>query len=328
MLNRIGQLFITGYDGRTPSPEFLEFFESEGLGGVILFEENATPHRAAEDAIRTLATSSPSGVPFVAVDQEGGRVCRFRGAPAEYMAASEYGRKGDLNLYSEHFSRSAYYLHALGINLFLGPVADLGIESGNACLAGRTFGSSPASAIPFIEQTVKICHKIGLVACLKHFPGLGAARIDPHRELAVADYDSQTFFNREGLAFRAGIDAGVDMVMTTHLMLPKIDSSPAIASEKIINRLLRKRLGFDGLVVTDDLFMKGCEQLGDFGERAVKAFQAGHDLLLFGKDWRRTREAVKYFKDTYLRGEISDERLKMSLERISGVKSKLAMPVL
>ena len=76
MLDRIGQLFITGYDGRKPSREFLDFFKAEALGGVILFEENVTPHRAAEETIRTLASISPAGLPFVAVDQEGGRVCR------------------------------------------------------------------------------------------------------------------------------------------------------------------------------------------------------------------------------------------------------------
>jgi beta-N-acetylhexosaminidase len=174
MIERIGQIMICGFDTPEPSDEFLEFVRAENIGGVILFEENANPHIMAESSIKSII-SAGSVIPFIAVAQEGGRVCRFRGAPAEFDAPSEYGRLADLELFAEQFGRAAYYLHSIGINLFFGPVADLRINPENRCLEGRTFGSNPARVIPFIEKAIKIANRAGILSCLKHFPGFGAA---------------------------------------------------------------------------------------------------------------------------------------------------------
>ncbi|MCP4703262.1 MAG: hypothetical protein GY865_01530, partial [candidate division Zixibacteria bacterium] len=111
MLDKIGQLFITGFDTPEPSDEFLKFYSSENVGGVILFENNCTPHHLAENSIKSIVDVSSDIAPLIGVDQEGGRVCRFRGAPAEYGPASDYGEEMDLDLFKEQFSRSAYYIH-------------------------------------------------------------------------------------------------------------------------------------------------------------------------------------------------------------------------
>lgn len=324
MIDNIGQLFIVGFEGEEPSAEFLEFIESENIGGVILFEKNCTPHSRAEESIRRLVLAA-RGNPFIAVDQEGGRVCRFRGIPAEYSAAEEYGHQNNLELFGEQFSRAALYIRSLGINLLLAPVADLNLNEKNNCLKGRTFGSSPARVIPFIEKAIKLTSRAGLLSCLKHFPGLGAAVEDPHNMAAYSDSDLQIFLNRDSLTFKAGIDAGVDMVMTTHMHMPKIDKYLTTESEMILNLLLRDKLNFDGIAITDDLLMKGADTLGDYGQRALKAFKAGHDILLYGQNFRAAREAVAYIKNEYRENKIDEGRLKLSLDRISGIKSKLAV---
>ncbi|MCX6826612.1 MAG: hypothetical protein NTV06_05015 [candidate division Zixibacteria bacterium] len=325
MLKKLGQLFIIGLDGVSPSDEFLEFCSTENIGGVILFEENCEPHSLAEKSIKKIMAVT-GAIPFIGVDQEGGRVCRFRGAPAEILAPSEYGLRNDTEEFAEHFTRSAYYLYSLGINLIFGPVTDLALNNNNKCLEGRTFGKNPAKVIPFIDKAIRISNKIGLLSCLKHFPGFGAATVDPHQQVATADYDYQTFINREALTFKAGISAGADMVMTTHLILTSIDDQPATVSEKIVKKLLRNTLGFDGIVITDDLFMKGADNLGDYGERALQAFNAGHDMLLFGRDFMAVKNVIEYFKEAYRKGHIDNSRLEASLDRISGVKSKLTVP--
>lgn len=327
MLDKIGQLFITGFDTPKPSDEFLRFYTSENVGGIILFEDNCTPHHLAEDSIKRIIEISPTVVPLVGVDQEGGRVCRFRGAPAEYGSPSDYGKEKNFDLFKEQFSRAAYYIHSLGVNLLFGPVADLELTD-NECLKGRTFGEKVASVIPFIESSIKISRKAGLLSCLKHFPGLGAAENDPHKNVAVADYDYQIFLNREAVTFKAGIDTGADMVMSTHMILSRLDPRVATESEIVIEQMLRDKLNFDGIVITDDLLMHGADSLGGYGERAVKAFNAGHDILLFGKNYHATSEAIAYFKKEFRRGRIDKTRLKTSLERISGIKSKLTLPVL
>jgi beta-N-acetylhexosaminidase len=324
MLKRIGQLFVVGFEGAEPSDEFLEFIATENIGGVILFEENCTPHTRAEDSIKKIISVSEE-IPFIAVDQEGGRVCRFRGAPAEYASADEYGQANDIELYIEQFNRSAIYLKSLGLNLLLGPVADLNLNANNVCLKGRTFGSNPARVIPFIEQTIRLANNVGLLSCLKHFPGLGGAVEDPHYEVARSDSDLQIFLNREALTFKAGIDAGADMVMTTHMILPNIDQRITTESEMIINLLLRDKLDFDGVAITDDLLMHGIDSLGDYDERAKKAFKAGHDILLFGQNLAAAKKAVAGIRDAFESGEIDEGRFKLSLDRISGIKSKLAV---
>jgi len=327
MIDRIGQLFITGFSGKQPPDDFLEFVASENIGGVILFENNCNPHNAAEDLIKQVNAVSRK-IPFIAVDQEGGRVCRFRGKPAEYPGASEFSGRGDLDRYVEQFNRAAYYIHSLGVNLLLGPVADLALNSENKCLEGRTFGKSPAHVIPYIERTIKIAKRLGLLTCLKHFPGLGAAGQDPHLKLATADYDLQTFLNREALTFKAGIDSGADMVMSTHVILPKLDTNIATVSEMVVHLFLREKLNFDGIAITDDLLMKGIESTGSYGERALRAFKAGHDIMLFGPNHKAAAEAVAYFKEAFKKGDIDEERLTISLDRISGIKSKLTSSVI
>ncbi len=338
MIEKLGQLFITGFDGAEPSDEFLEFITTENIGGVILFEENCNPHSLAEDNIRKIFSAAPakagSGLLtektplFIGVDQEGGRVCRFRGAPAEFGSPADYGSNNDIELFVEQYSRAAHYLVSMGVNLTFGPVADLWINPNNACLEGRTFGSSPARVIPFIERAVKISGKAGLISCLKHFPGFGAAQNDPHKMLAIADYSFETFVNREAITFKAGIGAGADMIMTTHLTVPPIDDLPATISYTILQNLLRDTLNFDGIAITDDLLMAGAAQFGNHGERALKAFLAGHDILLFGRDYRATKSALEHFKKAYSDGIIRDDRLETSIDRISGIKSKLTVPAI
>ncbi|MBD3401281.1 hypothetical protein GF420_00175 [candidate division GN15 bacterium] len=167
----------------------------------------------------------------------------------------------------------------------------------------------------------------GLLSCAKHFPGLGAATIDPHEATAEADYDLNTWSTREMRPFEIAVRAQVDMIMTTHLRLPAIDDTIATGSSKITDHMIRTMLGYEGPVVTDDLLMSGAAELGDVGERAIAAFLAGHDLLLFGQDTEAAIEAMEAFERAAERGDIPAERIRRSLERIASVKCKLASKI-
>jgi len=328
MEKNIGQLFIIGFPGERPPKRFLDFLADEMIGGVILFEDNCQTHELAKENIQAIKSQYRTSIPFIAIDQEGGRVCRLKGAPAEFCAASEYGRNDDLERFKEDYTRSAVFMESIGINLNLGPVCDIWLNPANRCLEDRCFGASPGKVSPFVEQAVKISKKAGLLSCLKHFPGLGAALVDPHQQTANADYDELIWEQRERIPFDAGIRFGADMVMTTHLKLPKIDNRLATGSDKIVNTIIRQRLAFDGLVITDDLTMAGAKPLGHVGERTVAAFNAGHDIMLFGRDFDAAIEAYDYFVEAVQNGDISSERIELSLARISGIKFKLDSPVL
>ncbi len=327
-VKRIGELFIVGFPGAEPPPTFLNFIAEEHIGGVILFAESCTSQgliRRNVDLIRDQYRTGSK--PFIAVDQEGGRVCRIKSAPAEFGAAADYAAGGRLEQYVEDYRRSAVFMESVGINLNLAPVADLAINPNNTCLDSRCFGSSPEQVIPFVRKTVEISKKSGLLSCLKHFPGLGNADIDPHLDTAVVPYDEVVWRQRDMVPFAAGLEAGADMVMTTSVRLEGFDDVIATGSERIISNLLRRALAFDGPVITDDLTMKGADPLGNYGERALKALNAGHDLLLFGRDFEAAMRAYDFVYAAIGRGEVDPERLTTALSRVSGIKFKLDKPV-
>jgi beta-N-acetylhexosaminidase len=328
IIKQIGQLFILGFPGETPPGAFLEFIKERQIGGIILFGDNCVTHQRAKENIQMIKSQYDVTVPLIAVDQEGGRVCRLKGAPAEYRAASDYGKNNELEHFREDYTRAAVFMESLGINLNLAPVCDIWLNPKNSCLETRCFGGAVETVTPFVEQSVRISKKSGLLSCLKHFPGLGTASDDPHRQPATADYDELVWEQREKVPFLAGVQCGADMVMTTHVQVPNLDDVIVTGSHKIVTTMLRQRLSFDGLVITDDLLMSGASPLGDICERTVAAFEAGHDLLLFGQDFEEATQAYDYLLDAVQKGNISAERVQRSLGRIAGMKFKLDSPVL
>lgn len=328
LMNEIGQLFMVGFRGEKPSPVFLDFIAETQIGGVILFADNCTTHQTAADNIELIKAQYRSVFPLIAIDQEGGRVCRLKGAPAEYKSAATYGATGDIDRFAEEFSRSMVFMESIGINVNLAPVADLAINPENSCLKDRCFGDSPDKVARFVETAVEIAARSRMLSCLKHFPGLGAASIDPHTAVAEVEYEEMIWQQREMIPFAAGVKKGADLIMTTHLRLTNLDSAIITASAGAIETLLRDCLAFDGLIITDDLSMGGAAELGNIGDRVVTAFEAGHDILLIGQDFDATMEAYEHFANSVERGEISEQRLRASLNRISGVKFKLESSVL
>jgi beta-N-acetylhexosaminidase len=324
MLKQIGQLFIIGFDGSIPPDDFLNFIAEEQIGGVILFEDNCATHQQVADNIELIRSQFKRGTtPFIAVDQEGGRVCRLRQAPAEFRAAAEYGAGIGLDRFAEDFYRAATFMESVGINLNLAPVADIRPPSANECLEGRCSGEQPDAVVPFVVRAVEMAKRSGLLSCLKHFPGLGAAVADPHRETPVVDYDELIWRQREMIPFAAGIEHGADMVMTTHLRMEGFGGEIVTGSKRIITTLLRQMLAFDGPVITDDLSMEGAAPLGNIGERAVAAFNAGHDILLICHDHEAAMLAYDFFCDAVNRGDVDRQQLCASLSRVSGIKFKL-----
>jgi len=329
LISRLGQLFVVGFAGEQPPVDLLNFLAEERIGGVILFGESCSSLQLVRENIEQIREALQGArSPFIAIDQEGGRVSRIKGAPAQIQAASEYGNSLGLEKFEEDYRRSAVYLESLGFNLNLAPVADIGFNPNNNCLQGRTFADSPEKVEPFVRKAVQLSRIAGLISCLKHFPGLGAAEIDPHLGIAEASYDELIWQQREMLPFQAGLEAGADLVMSTHVRIDGFGDEIATANGEMIQTLLRDQLAFDGPLITDDLTMKGAAGLGPYGERAVKAFMAGHDMLLFGPNHEASMEAFDFFENAVRHGEIPVERIKRSLERVASVKLKLDSTVI
>ena len=323
VVKKIGQLFIAGFPGADIPQPFLDFLSEDQLGGVILFADNCPSQTATRENIEQLKACCKLSPPFIAIDQEGGRVSRLKGAPAEIKSASEYGRENKIESFIEEYRRSAVYMESMGINVNFAPVADICTNKENACLNDRCYGSDPGAVAMFVKASVNVARSSGILSCLKHFPGLGAATNDPHEKTATADYDMYEWRNHEMIPFADGVAAGADLIMTTHLRLPNIDDVITTGSKKIINEMIRQILAFDGPVITDDLTMEGAAELGDIGERTVAAFAAGHDLLLFGQNYEAAMRAYDHFVDAHLRGDITSEQILGALNRVAGIKYKL-----
>jgi beta-N-acetylhexosaminidase len=250
-------------------------------GGVVLFERNIETREQVRELCESLRRWSESRI-RIAVDQEGGRVSRFGCGVTPLPGAAALGEGAGADLRAaiarvrQQMAEVARELCALGVDVNLAPVADLAIGPENPALSGRCFGADPALVAALVTACVEGCREGGIAPTLKHFPGLGGARADPHLELA----------RREGPVgeaalrpFRAGIAAGCPFVMTTHLVVAGADETPATFSPRLVKDLLRGELGFRGQVITDALEMGAVAGDRDAAERALRA---GHDVLCVG----------------------------------------------
>jgi beta-N-acetylhexosaminidase len=318
---QIGQLFILGFPGEEPSDEFLDFINQNMIGGVILFKDNCPSHSKTQSNINLINEAITD--PIIAVDQEGGRVTRVIGGDVEIAGASDYANKLGLEKFKEDYKKSVGTLKSLGFNVNLAPVSDIFLNVENECLKGRCFGSTANEVSSFVVEAVTIAKENNIGCCLKHFPGLGASGVDPHHSVAIAEYDFETWNIREKIPFEAGISAGVNMIMTTHLKLLSFDNNIVTGSEKIINSLLRDKLKFDKILITDDLLMEGASSLGSIEERTVSAFNAGHDIMLFGQDFNSSKAAFNNFCRAVEQKTVKLERLKESLKRITELRKRI-----
>jgi len=294
-----------------PGPELTqreeEAIDELGLRHFIFFSRNFT-HPAKGKAL-LMKLKKKGGL--LAVDQEGGPVVRLRPplftellAP---LALAQTERPEETVRTQAEICASQ--LQKLGFNLNLAPVLDLGDENSPPFLRGRTFGRHPETVARLGKLYIKTFLQKGLLCCAKHFPGLGEARVDPHEDLPRLEKLSSEAL----LPFEVGVKAGVPCVMTTHLLVQELDKEMATFSAKITG-LLREKLSFNGVILTDDLFMGAIKRRMSLPEAALKAFIAGHDLLLLCQDLWESLETIKTLLPE-LRSRSLQNRVEESLKR-------------
>ena len=278
---RIGQLAIVGCSGTSVSPELKALAREFDLGGVILFARNVeAPDQIAEMAreIRALARDLPL---WVSVDQEGGRVARLRRPFTEWPAMATLGRSGDDALAGRFARALAREMLAVGISLDFAPVLDIRTNPANTVIGDRALGDRPEVVARLGAVIVRALQEEGLAACGKHFPGHGDTAGDSHDTLPVVDHPPDRLRAVELVPFRAAIEAGVSSIMSAHVLVPAIDEvRPSTLSPAVMEGILRNELGFEGVILSDDLQMRAIAD-GYTVERAiVGAVAAGCDAVL------------------------------------------------
>lgn len=303
------------YGAQTPAKVIAKYH----LGGVILFPANI---RTVGQVVRLTngLQEASKGVPLlVGTDQENGLVSRMAALMTDLPSADRIGATGDLALSRAVAEATGAELRSVGVNLDFAPVADVNINPKNPVIGKRAFGDNPDKVAKMVAAAVKGFGDAGVASTAKHFPGHGDTATDSHTGLPVIKHSRAQWEKLDAPPFKAAIDAGVDAVMSAHIVMPKLDPSgdPATLSKPILTGLLRGKLGFEGVISTDALNMEGVRKKYGDGEVAVRAVLAGADLLLMPYDFRKAHHAVLAAVRS---GRISEERLNASVTRLLTLK--------
>ena len=318
----VGQMFIVSMDGTEPNYYIQKMIQERNIGGVLLFGYNMESEEQTQSLIGSLQELSMQTEPaiplFVAVDYEGGEVQSAPWVSAQPSAA-EVGSRADPQEARRIAEKVGSELRRGGVNTDLAPVVDTG---SGAAIGSRSYGDDPDLVGRMGTAAVEGFEESGVVSAAKHFPNHGPALEDSHTGRPSIDHDGQTIAQRDLPPFRAAIEAGVPMVMVGHLVYPALDPErPASLSPAVI-KLLREELGFDGVIVTDDLAMEGAKRGGTSAQAAVAAVAAGVDLLIISSSPEEQAAAYDAVVAAVESGEIPREQIDASIERIRNVKSR------
>ena len=279
----IRSALMPGFVG-TELPSWLADRLQKGLGGVCLFGSNIVSIGQLQELTAAIRAANPFTV--IAIDEEGGDVTRLHfGSGSPYPGNAVLGRIDDLALTEEVGRQVGWELRRAGCTLAFAPDADVNSNADNPVIGVRSFGADPGRVGRHVAAWVRGVQSTGVAACPKHFPGHGDTALDSHLAMPVVDLPLSTLRERELVPFGAAIDAGARTVMTSHILLPQIDAEhPATLSPAVLGGLLRRDLGFDGVIVSDALDMAGARGTRGIPAAAVAALAAGCDLLCIGTE--------------------------------------------
>ncbi len=339
---KIGTMLMVGFMGTTAprGSQICHDIYKYNLGGVILFDYNPVNHAQAKNIFnksqlaqltQQLESCSRDGKLLIAVDQEGGKVQRLK---RKYGFFGNFPKAKDIRHISDSKASQIYQemsaeLSSVGINYNLAPVVDLAINKRNRVIykLGRSFGSSPKEVVKYSKIFIDAMHQNGVLTALKHFPGHGSSLGDTHKGFVDV---TKLWQEKELEPYRVLSQEGyIDTIMVAHVFNKRLDPKyPATLSKKTVNGLLRKNIGFDGVVITDDLQMGAITHKYSLKDTLKLAINAGDDILLFGnqlsvKSMVSAKRLVDTVKRMVQRGEIDISKINKSNNRIERLKEKI-----
>lgn len=277
----IGQLLIGSFPSTTIPAELRSLAREFGLGGVILFARNIEEPGQVAELARDLQSLGGELPLWVSVDQEGGRVARLRAPFTKWPPMATLGRSGDERLASRFAAALAAELSAVGITLDYAPVLDIHTNAKNPVIGDRALAEDAETVGRLGAAIVRGLQDNGIAACGKHFPGHGDTSADSHFELPVVEHPPDRIRRVEFVPFREAIRSNVAFIMTAHVLVPSLDEQkPATLSRTIVHGLLRDELGYEGVILSDDLEMRALAATYTVPEAAVEAIAAGCDGVL------------------------------------------------
>ncbi|MEK4538564.1 beta-N-acetylhexosaminidase [Peribacillus sp. FSL K6-1552] len=315
---KIGQLMMVGFKGTEKSSEITELIEQKHIGGIIYFDRNMkSPKQVAKlsNSLQQSADRSSHSLPLmVAVDQEGGDIIRMRERVSPIPSQQELGENASVEDMYKVAKLNGTELNSMGININFAPVLDLSKTD------NRSLGKDPEKVYQYGTKAIQGLNDASVTGALKHFPGNGRSEIDPHVETSSVEANQLDLENSDIYPFKKIIremDNQKFFVMVTHIKYPAYDKEkPASLSKVIIEDLLRGKLGFEGLVVTDDLEMGAVNKYFSYKDMGKEAILAGADLLLVCHEYSHELEVYNGLLEAVKAGEVPMERINESTKRV------------
>ncbi|HVP43434.1 MAG TPA: beta-N-acetylhexosaminidase [Terriglobales bacterium] len=276
----VGQLLIFGFEGTEPSARLRSAITTIRPGGIILFARNIVGPRQTRELLKEARALAATPV-FLCVDMEGGTVDRLKAVIAPAPSAADVFATGRKKLFRQHGRLIGEECRALGFNVDFAPVLDLGLEPSRSVLASRTVSARPKETVTYAKEFLKGLSDAHILGCGKHFPGLGEANLDTHHELPTIKKKGRRLWSEDLYPYRK-LRKELPFVMVAHAAYPDVtcDRTPASLSPKWISEILREKIGYGGLVISDDLEMGGVLAGGSIEHAAVETLRAGADLFL------------------------------------------------
>ena len=314
--DKVGQLLMIGIHGKTLNDDAKFMLNEYRVGGIILFDRNMESKDQVKSLIADInKTGKSAGLTplFIGIDQEGGAVARMEDQLIKVPPAEELGKEPIEQVVSLA-KQSGTELKDLGFNINFAPVADLGLTY------GRSFSTNPDEAVRYASAVGNAYDEAGLWYSYKHFPGIGKTDVDLHADTSVVPVSKETLLDEDTKVFVDLIKQSKPntyAIMVSHAMYPQIDPDhPSSLSKAIITDWLRKDMGYNGVVVTDDMDMGALAKHYTFGDMAVQSILAGSDILLVCHEYEHMQEAYNGLMKAVKDGRISKERLDESVKRI------------
>lgn len=324
---KIGQLFIGGIDGNTSlTQNDISLIRDLKIGGLIFFGRNISTANQTINLINQIKTinNEIGNIPlFISLDQEGGLVTRLPKEINKFPKANQVGEINDENYAYNIGKLMGEIIYSLGFNMDFAPVLDVYTNPKNTVIGSRSFSSDKDIVAKLGVATMKGLKDSGIIAVGKHYPGHGDTYEDSHEELPVLSHNYERLMDVELYPFKAAIENGLDSILVSHLFYPQIDSENiATLSRIFLFEILRKELGFRGIVITDDMIMKGLTDTNSIPEASLKALKAGVDILLIGSGYENISSSIDRIKQAVLDGEIQEFEIDRKVYNILRIKKQ------
>ena len=320
---KLGQMVIVEFYGSTLNADLIQMIQGNRIGGVLI--ENKNGNAQSRDQLVTLNKDmqGQAHIPlFISTDFEGGLVNELRQITGERSSEAAIGATGNPQVAYNAGHEAATTLTSLGLNVNFMPIVDVLTNPNNPGLPMRTFGSDPTLVTNMGRAYLKGLTDGGVIGCLKHFPGLGSASVDPHFSLPYMNRSLAAMSAVDFVPYRTLINEGiVPMVMVTHILNPQLDPKlPTSLSYNVVTKLLRQQLNFNGVIISDTLWMGGISNTYSLPQAAVLAVQAGTDLLLGPRGLADTQNMIFGLHQAVMNRQISVDQVNASVQRILELK--------